>query len=529
MSEIIDNAAQIAAQSYSDNPGITPHGLLSKVPQVTVFFWIIKVLCTTVGETASDFLNVNLGLGLNGTAIAAGICLAIVLFFQFRAKKYIPAIYWLTVVLISIFGTLITDILTDSIGFPLEASTAIFSVALATTFALWYFKEGTLSIHSIFTTRREVFYWSAILFTFALGTATGDLMAEKLGLGYLVTGLIVLGIIAAAGIAWRFGLDAVLAFWIAYILTRPLGASFGDYLSQSQANGGLGLGATVTSAVFLGAILVVVIYLAMTQRDHIADEQQEDATESRKSSVGWQVVAVVTLFLIVGISGYYLRQSQLRNQAAASVSPTAPLGDLTAFKAIADDMLKLVRSGDLSGAKSRADDLETAWDNNQARLRPMNEQKWTLMDGAIDDVLTKVRAVQPNAGASGASLESFINIMDNLGKQDAKLQTTATHVAATSSGKPLGDLSIYRKIAEDMSRLVKAGDLTGAKSRAGDLESAWDTAQPKLRPMNQEKWTAMDNAIDDVLKQIRSGKTNAAGNPALDSLIGLINNLDPQK
>ncbi|MGI8467146.1 MAG: COG4705 family protein [Pyrinomonadaceae bacterium] len=179
MSEIIDNAAQTTAQRNSDNPGITPRGLLSKVPQVTVFFWIIKVLCTTVGETASDFLNVNLGLGLNGTAIAAGICLAIVLFFQFRAKKYIPAIYWLTVVLISIFGTLITDILTDSIGFPLEASTVIFSVALAITFALWYFKEGTLSIHSIFTTRREVFYWLAILFIFALGTATGDLMAER--------------------------------------------------------------------------------------------------------------------------------------------------------------------------------------------------------------------------------------------------------------------------------------------------------------------------------------------------------------
>jgi uncharacterized membrane-anchored protein len=525
-----ENDAQTVTLGNSDKTGIPPNGMLSKVPQVTVFFWIIKVLCTTVGETASDFLNVNLGFGLKGTSIAAGICLAVVLFFQFRAKKYMPAIYWLTVVLISIFGTLITDILTDSIGFPLEASTVIFTVALAITFALWYFKEGTLSIHSIFTTRREIFYWLAILFTFALGTATGDLMAEKLGLGYLVTGLIVLGIIAAAGIAWRFGLDAVLAFWIAYILTRPLGASLGDYLSQSQANGGLGLGATVTSAIFLVAILAVVIYLAMTQRDFIADEKPADDAQSNKSKVGWQVGAVVVLFLIVGISGYYLRQSQLRNQAAASVSPTAPLGDLTAFKTIADDMLKLVRAGDLSGAKSRADDLETAWDNNQARLRPMNEQKWTLMDGAIDDVLTKVRASQPNAGAIGASLESFINIMDNLGKQDAKPQTAATPVAANSSGKPLGDLSAYRKIAEDMSRRVKAGDLAGAKSRAGDLESAWDNDQAKLRPMNPEKWTAMDTAIDDVLKKIRTNQPNAvASSSALDSLIGVINNLDNQK
>src|SRR3984893_6238761 len=207
------------------------HGMLSKVPQVTVFFWIIKVLCTTVGETASDFLNVNLGLGLKGTSIAAGVCLLVVLFFQFKAKKYIPAIYWLAVVLISVFGTLITDILTDSLGFPLETSTIIFSVALALTFATWYAKERTLSIHSIYTTRREVFYWLAILFTFALGTATGDLMAESLGLGYATTGLVVAGVVVAAGIAWRLGLDSVLAFWIAYILTRPLGASLGDYLS----------------------------------------------------------------------------------------------------------------------------------------------------------------------------------------------------------------------------------------------------------------------------------------------------------
>jgi uncharacterized membrane-anchored protein len=172
--------------------------LASKVPQVTVFFWIIKILCTTVGETASDFLSVNMGLGLKGTSVAAGVCLALVLLVQFRAKRYIPAVYWLAVVLISVFGTLITDILTDSLHFPLEASTVIFSVALGLTFGAWYAKEGTLSIHSIFTARREAFYWLAILFTFALGTATGDLVAEKLGVGYLFTGLIVLGVIAAA-------------------------------------------------------------------------------------------------------------------------------------------------------------------------------------------------------------------------------------------------------------------------------------------------------------------------------------------
>jgi uncharacterized membrane-anchored protein len=503
--------------------------MLSKVPQVTIFFWIIKVLCTTVGETASDFLNVNLGLGLRGTSIAAGACLLVVLFFQFKAKKYIPAIYWLAVVLISIFGTLITDILTDSLGFPLEASTVIFSVALALTFAIWYAKEGTLSIHSIFTTRREIFYWLAILFTFALGTAAGDLMAEKLGLGYLVTGLIVLGVIAATLIAWRFGLDAVLAFWIAYILTRPLGASLGDYLSQSQANGGLGLGASITSAVFLIAILAVVIYLALTQRDFIADPSTESTVEKKGSPVVWQVVVVVALLLIVSGSGYYLRQSQLRKQAAASVSPTAPLGDLSAFRKIAEDMLSLVRAGDMSAAKSRADDLETAWDNAQARLRAMNSEKWTLMDNAIDDVLTKVRSTQATGAESSAALESFITVMDTLGNQKSQ-QLPNQAAVSISTTKPLGDLSAFRQIAEDMLGLVRTGDLSGAKSRAGDLESAWDNAQARLRPMNPEKWTLMDDAIDDVLRKVRSVKQNGAESSAsLESLLGVMNTLDNQK
>jgi uncharacterized membrane-anchored protein len=452
----------------------------------------------------------------------------VVLFFQFKAKKYIPAIYWLAVVLISIFGTLITDILTDSLGFPLEASTIIFSVALALTFAMWYAKEGTLSIHSIFTRRREVFYWLAILFTFALGTAAGDLMAEKLGLGYLVTGIIVLGVIAATLIAWRFGLDAVLAFWIAYILTRPLGASLGDYLSQSQANGGLGLGATITSAVFLIAILAVVIYLAVTQRDFIAAPTTEDAVERKRSAVVWQVAVVLALLLLVSGSGYYLRRSQLQKQAAASVSPTAPLGDLSVFRKIAEDMLSLVRAGDMSGAKSRADDLETAWDNAQARLHPMNPEKWTVMDSAIDDVLKKVRSTQPNNAESSASLEKFITVMETLGTQKSGPQNQAPR--SVSSTKPLGDLSAFRKIAEDMLRLVRAGDMSGAKSRAGDLETAWDNAQARLRPMNPEKWTLMDNAIDDVLRKVRSVKQNGAESSAsLESLIAVINTLDSQK
>ena len=506
----------------------TGKAMFSKVPQVTVFFWIIKVLCTTVGETASDFLNVNLGFGLTGTSVAAGICLAVVLFFQFKAKKYIPPVYWLAVVLISVFGTLITDILTDVLKFPLEASTIIFTVALAATFALWYRSEKTLSIHSIFTTRREIFYWLAILFTFALGTATGDLMAEKLGLGYLLTGIIVLGIIAAAWLGYRLGLDAVLAFWIAYILTRPLGASLGDYLSQSKINGGLGLGASVTSAIFLLAILAVVIYLAATRRDFIAEpETENEAVKNGSSGVIWQVAAVALLFVIGGTAGYFARQSQLKNQAAAAVTPNAPLGDLSSFKAIADDMLQKVNAKDMSGAKSGADDLEAAWDNAQARLKPMNEEKWTAMDNAIDDVLTKVRGGQTS---SGESLKSFISVMDNLGKQTSKPPTTAAKPTVADSAKPLGDLSAFRKIAEEMLQKVNAKDSPAAKSKAADLETAWDNAQAKLRPMNAEKWTQMDNAIDDVLKKVRAAQPDATASAAsINSLIAVINSLDTQK
>ena len=247
----------------------TGRHILCKVPEITLFFWIIKILCTTVGETAADFLNVNLNLGLTYTSYIMGALLVVSLIFQFRSKKYSPAVYWLSVVLISIFGTLITDNLTDNLGVSLEMTTIIFAVCLVVTFIAWYMVEKTLSIHSIYTRRREAFYWLAILFTFALGTAAGDLASESLNLGYLVAALIFAGLIAVVAIAWRFKLNAVVTFWIAYILTRPLGASIGDYLSQAPADGGLGLGTVITSGLFLAAILATVIYLAMTKKDVI--------------------------------------------------------------------------------------------------------------------------------------------------------------------------------------------------------------------------------------------------------------------
>jgi uncharacterized membrane-anchored protein len=252
-----------------------PRTLLNKVPEVTVWFWVIKVLSTTVGETFADFLS-GLGLGLAGTTVVMTVAFLAVLVWQFRTRQYVPGVYWLTVVLISVVGTLITDNLTDALGVPLEASTAVFTVALAATFAVWYRFERTLSIHSIVTFRREAFYWLAILFTFALGTAAGDLVSERFGVGYWATALIVALLIAAVAVSHRvFGADAVLTFWIAYVLTRPLGASLGDGLAQPRVDGGLGLGTTWTSLLFLVTIVAVVTYLAVSKRDQVEVPAEE--------------------------------------------------------------------------------------------------------------------------------------------------------------------------------------------------------------------------------------------------------------
>jgi uncharacterized membrane-anchored protein len=247
---------------------ISARKMLNKVPEVTLYFWIIKVLCTTVGETASDFLQGNVNLGLTKTTLVTGAVLLATLACQFRLRRYVPSVYWLAVVLISVVGTQITDNLTDNLGISLVITTIVFTIVLAITFAVWYAVEHTLSIHTIVTTGREAFYWLAVLFTFALGTAAGDLAAERLSLGYWVSALIFGGLIAAITVAHlRFKLNAVLAFWLAYILTRPLGASIGDFLSQKRVDGGLGLGTTATSVLFLSAILVVVAYLSVTRID----------------------------------------------------------------------------------------------------------------------------------------------------------------------------------------------------------------------------------------------------------------------
>ncbi|HTU15136.1 MAG TPA: hypothetical protein VMF31_08055 [Solirubrobacterales bacterium] len=247
--------------------------MLNKVPEVTLYFWIIKILCTTVGETAADYMNVDLGFGLTNTTYFVTALLIVALIFQFASRRYVPGIYWTAVVLISVVGTLITDNLVDNMGVALQTTTIVFSLALAATFALWYAFERTLSIHTIVTVRREAFYWLAILFTFALGTSAGDQVAEAYGLGFFVSVLIFAGAIGLVALAhFRFRLGAITAFWAAYILTRPLGASIGDWMSQPTADGGLGLGTTGTSFIFLAAILGLVIFLSVTKRDQTPPE-----------------------------------------------------------------------------------------------------------------------------------------------------------------------------------------------------------------------------------------------------------------
>jgi uncharacterized membrane-anchored protein len=241
--------------------------MLNKVPEVTVYFWVIKVLCTTVGESFADWVNETLKFGLTKTTIVFSVALVAALVAQFRLRRYVPGVYWLAVVLISVVGTLLTDTLTDSWGVELWISTTLFAVLLAVVFGVWYARERTLSIHTIVTTPREAFYWLTVLVSFALGTAAGDWTLDLTGWGPGPSVLLPLGLIAAVFVAWRLGAGPVLSFWLAYILTRPLGANIGDFLASDRSDGGAGLGTAGTTVLFLATIFAVVVYLTVTRKD----------------------------------------------------------------------------------------------------------------------------------------------------------------------------------------------------------------------------------------------------------------------
>ncbi|BAU28696.1 putative membrane-anchored protein [Aneurinibacillus soli] len=504
--------------------------LLSKVPEVTIFFWVIKILCTTVGETFADFLNFSLGFGLTLTTIIMGIAFLIVLFLQFRATKYVPSIYWLTVVLISVFGTLVTDNLTDSMGVPLELSTVVFSVLLGLTFLFWYLSEKTLSIHSIYTRKREVFYWFTILFTFALGTAVGDLYSEQLGLGYLNTGITVVIIIACVFSAWKFlRLDGVLAFWIAYILTRPLGASLGDYLSQPKINGGLGLGTTVTSVIFLIAILAIIIFLAVTKIDTTAKSETAETNQANgsKKNVLTQTIVVLCIFLAVGIGGYIWRSNNIASQTD---SPQATLaGQLTDFVKTESDMLKHVNSNDFTSAKKDADNLEHQWDTAEPKLRKIDSTTWTQIDGTFDDVLAAVRSSNPDASKCKSALNNSLSVLNGANKVASQTNSPKTTVGGKSQtdspqNKLAGQLTDFVKIESDMLKYVNSNDFTSAKKGADDLEHQWDISEPKLRKIDGTTWTQIDGTLDVVLAAVRSSNPDASKcKSALNNSLSVLN------
>lgn len=406
-----------------------PTRLLSKVPEITIWFWIIKVLCTTVGESFADFINVALGVGLVETAVIFTGLTAVVLAVQMRLRGYRPAAYWITVVLLSITGTLYTDLLTDQAGVPLWISAGVFSAMLAVVFTIWFVKERTLSIHSITTRPREAFYWLAVLVTFSLGTALGDWTLDLTGWGPGASILLPLILIAIVTALWRFGADPVLAFWIAYILTRPLGANIGDWLSLTVPEGGLGLGTLATSTIFLLAILATVVYLSISKTDTVEGTLGKTAPSApagrRRTAMGILAVTAVATIMLLAYTSSLPHTSVLAKEGpaggcgAGSVAPTQseaqaaaqanfPASTMTEFRTITSDTLNLFKKGDQGAAAARVTDLETAWDENQSALNAADCTAWNYIDKQIDPVLSAVRSHTPQPATEQTVLNNLL-------------------------------------------------------------------------------------------------------------------------
>lgn len=399
--------------------------MLSKVPEITVWFWIIKILCTTVGESFADWINMSLGVGLESTALIFTAVFAATLGWQLLLRRYVPFVYWLTVVVVSVTGTLYTDILTDNLGVPLAVSTAVFAGLLAVVFGVWWFSQRTLSIHSITTTPRELFYWLAILVTFALGTAAGDWILELTGWGPGVSVLLPAGLIVAVVVGWRMGGNAVLAFWLAYILTRPLGANLGDWFGLPSDQQGLGLGVALTSVIFLVAILATVVYLTLTRAD-VIDTKPLTAPTTKKSEqrvLGfYALVAVLTIALLAWASAQPHTAAPASEGEGPTTSVTLPPGTsataqfpappVAEFRTITADTLSMVQAGKQKAATARITDLEKAWDDAQPTLQPLDETGWMYIDGRIDTALTAVRADTPDPAAEKSALSTLLATLE---------------------------------------------------------------------------------------------------------------------
>ncbi len=408
--------------------------LLNKVPAITATFWLIKILSTTIGETFADYLTVQVGLGTAVTGAAMVTLLAIVLVAQLRTRRLVPWLYWLAVILVSIVGTQITDFFTDQLGVSLYVSTAVFTVLLGLMFTLWWRQERTLAITAIDTPRRERYYWGAILTTFALGTAAGDLATEALSLGFRNGVLIFGGLIIAVWAARRAGVSPVVTFWIAYILTRPLGASLGDLLTQSRDYGGIGLGASLTSAVFLLVIIALVAREQANVNRHGIRAKGQPPAVSPKRDYAWAaagaaaVVLAAVSFAPTPSPAAALPSTSSAGSGAGSAKSgshvstletdsTSPLGDLRPFAVIVDDLAAKTKKGDLSAATTRAKDLEVAWDDAEAAMKPSSPDDWHTMDSGIDGALTALRA---NPVSKSASLQALAQLQGVIGTLEKK-------------------------------------------------------------------------------------------------------------
>jgi uncharacterized membrane-anchored protein len=417
--------------AVSAAPDVRTHTWLNKVPAITATFWVIKVLSTTIGETFADYLSVNVGLGPAVTDAVMIAVLAGALVVQLRTRQYTPWIYWLCVVLVSIVGTQITDFFTDTLGVSLYLSTAVFAVILAVVFIVWHRQERTLAITSIDTPRREGFYWGAILTTFALGTAGGDLATEALSLGFRNGALIFGGLILLTWLARWAGAGVVLTFWIAYVLTRPLGASLGDLLTQAKDFGGLDLGASTTSLLFFAVILVLVAREQVLANRHGVAAKGDGPVGGRRRDYAWGaagVVAVAAVGLVLSslhstpsagnssdVAGPRVGGTVQPGASAGTAAPVAQqphpttrLGDLSRFAAIATDVQARVANNDLRGGKTRVKDLEVAWDDAEAGLKPRNSGSWHQLDDEIDAVLTSLRAGTPDQSDCSTTIAALV-------------------------------------------------------------------------------------------------------------------------
>lgn len=247
---------------------------LTKVPEITVFFWITKILTTAMGEATSDFMNATIGPAIAVPLMLIGLVVALKR--QFKATGYNAWDYWLVVIMVAVFGTSCADALHVGFGIPYTVSSAFYLVVLGVVFTAWYSSERTLSIHSIYTRKREQFYWATVLATFALGTAAGDMTAMNWNLGYLSSGILFLSLFALPAVAYRwFGLNSIFAFWLAYIMTRPLGASFADWIDATARKGGLALGTGPTAVGLAVMMFGFIAYLAATRIDVKGDRPAE--------------------------------------------------------------------------------------------------------------------------------------------------------------------------------------------------------------------------------------------------------------